>query len=81
VPANVSVRIDIYGHHLAIAAGNPAIVTVGPSSTALNGNPQSACHLTVDVPANTLGAPRQAAVVVDPGGFIRTSAPATLTVQ
>jgi hypothetical protein len=81
VSANTPFTLAIYGHHLAIAAGSPAIVTIGPSSTVLNGVPQSACHLTVTVPANAIAAPRQAAVVVDPGGFIRVSAPATLTVQ
>jgi hypothetical protein len=80
-PANAALTLSIYGHHLAIAAGSPAIVTVGPPSVPLNGVPQTACHLTVQVPASGIGAPRQAAVVVDPGGWVRASAPATLAVQ
>jgi hypothetical protein len=80
-PANTRLTLTIYGHHLAIGAGNPAIVTVGPSSTPLNGVPQSACHLTVDVPASEVATPRQAAVVVDPGGWVRTSLATTLTIQ
>lgn len=80
-PANMRLTLTIYGHHLATGPSDPAIVTVGPSAVALNGVPQSACHLTVDVPASEIAAPRQAMVVVDPGGWVRSSAPATLIVQ
>jgi hypothetical protein len=81
VPANTPVALAIYGHHLAIGPTDPAIVTIGPSNIPINGVPQSACHLTVQVPASALAAPRQAAVIVSPGSFVRDSAPATLTVQ
>jgi hypothetical protein len=72
--------LAIYGHHLAIAAGSPAIVTLD-NGLALNGVPATACHLDVQVPMSELGTPRTASVVVSPGGWIRTSAPASLVIH
>jgi hypothetical protein len=80
-PANAPLTLTIYGHHLATGPNDYAIVTVGSPALALNGIPQSACHLTVQVPASEVAAAGPAAVVVDPGGWVRFSAPATLTVE
>jgi hypothetical protein len=79
-PANAPLTLAIYGHHLATAPGANAIVTIG-GGVALNGVPVTACHIDVQVPANQITMPRQAPVVVSPGGFTRESAPALLTVQ
>jgi hypothetical protein len=80
VPAGALATVAIYGHHLAIAAGSPAIVTLD-NGVPLNGVPATACHLDVQVPATQLSSPRAASVVVSPGSWIRDSAPATLTIQ
>jgi len=80
VPANVNVRIAIYGHHLATGPNDYAIVVVG-NGIALNGIPASACHLDVDVPAGEIAAARTTSVVVSPGGWYGQSAPATLMIQ
>jgi hypothetical protein len=69
-------------HHLAIAAGNPAIrydrsvVRRHERRPAERLSPPPSPGRQTRSPR-----PRQAAVVVDPGGFIRSSAPATLTVE
>jgi hypothetical protein len=78
--ANTPLTLDIFGHHLAATANMNAVVTVG-SGTPLNGVPLSACHLRVQLPANQIASPKQAQVVVSPGGFIQNSLPALLTVQ
>jgi hypothetical protein len=72
--------LTIIGRHLAIAAGANAIVTIGPR-TVLNGVPVTACHINVQVPADQIATPGEAPVIVSPGGWIRSSAAASLTVQ
>jgi hypothetical protein len=49
--------LQIYGHHLAAAAGDVAIVSLrraDGSSVELNGTPASGCHLTAQVPAGVI---------------------------
>jgi hypothetical protein len=72
--------LNVFGHHLASQPGGNAIVTLG-AGVALNGVPVTACHLTVQVPANAIATPRQTPVVVSPGGWIRASAAVPLIVQ
>lgn len=78
--ASSPLHLAIYGQHLAIGAGQNAVVVID-NGTALNGVPQSACHLDVQVPADQIGSAHQAAVVVSPGGWTMPSAPALLTVE
>jgi hypothetical protein len=80
VAANTPFTLAIYGHHLAVGAGQNAIVTLG-SGAPLNGVPVTACHLDVGVPAAEIAAPLPVAVVVSPGGWTQPSAPATLNVR
>ena len=80
VPAGTPATIAIYGHHLAIAAGSPAIVTLD-NGTPFNGVPATACHLDVELPASEIPTPRTASVVVSPGSWIRDSDPVQLTIQ
>jgi hypothetical protein len=80
VSANAPFTLAIYGHHLAIGAGQPAIVTFS-SHDPSNGVPATACHIDVQVPANQLATPGQVAVVVSPGGWIQNSGSAPLTVH
>jgi hypothetical protein len=80
VPAGAPATVAIYGHHLAIAAGSPALVTLD-NGVPLNGVPATACHLDVQVPANQLSTPHAASVLVSPGAWVRDSGPATLTIR
>jgi hypothetical protein len=80
VPKGAAATIAIHGHHLAIAAGSPAIVTVD-NGVPLNGVPATACHLDVQVPADELATSRTASIVVSPGSWVHDSAPASLTIR
>jgi hypothetical protein len=53
IDANVAATLQVFGHHLASASTDVAIVSLkkdGGSSVELNGTPTSGCHLKVDVP-------------------------------
>jgi hypothetical protein len=77
---NTGFTMSIFGHHLATGAGNDAIVTIG-GGVALNGVPQSACHLEVTVPGSAIPNPGQFPVVVSPGGFTLPSDGTTFSVR
>jgi hypothetical protein len=79
-PANTPLTLDIFGQHLAVSANMNAVVIVAAGAP-INGVPVTACHLRVQLPADRIATARPVSVVVSPGGFIRDSSPASLTVQ